>query len=86
MYLNTMYLNTAQLCCIQTLIFVFLSKRRIIIHSFTFFFFTVTEINFTELSEGVASKKFLVVDIRKSDEIEESGKIPGSFCLPGELT
>ncbi|XP_018026303.1 rhodanese domain-containing protein CG4456 [Hyalella azteca] len=42
----------------------------------------MAEIKFEELQEGVKAKCFTLIDLRKPEELAETGKLPGAHCLP----
>ena len=52
------------------------------IHVFLFFLFSV--IDFDVLDQMIQSKikDLIVMDVRNHSEIEETGKLPGSYCIP----
>ncbi|TRY67118.1 hypothetical protein TCAL_03438 [Tigriopus californicus] len=42
----------------------------------------VKEFEFSSLKEALDKKEVTLVDVRNHSELKESGKIPGSFCIP----
>ena len=43
------------------------------------------EIDFAKLKLSIESNSVTVVDVRNRNEIEEAGKLPGSYVVPREF-
>ena len=43
----------------------------------------VVDVDFEEVSKGLQEHTLIYIDVRNRTELTESGKIPGSFVIPG---
>ena len=51
---------------------------------YIYFYFLFSVIDFDVLDQMIQSKikDLIVMDVRNHSEIEETGKLPGSYCIP----